>query len=90
MPRKKDIRKELVEQTGDESLLFADGFDSCIIGVWSFNDILRVVYDEDEVIRTLMKRDKMSHEEAHEFFEFNIRSAYVGPKTPYFTRTITE
>jgi hypothetical protein len=83
MPRKKDIRKKLVEQTGDKNLLFADGFDEAIVGVEA-GDVNRVAYDASKIIKILMKRDKMTYEEANEFYHFNIKGAYVGERTPLY------
>lgn len=87
MPKKKrDIRKELVEQTGDESLLFADGFDSCIVGVTEDNP-MKVVYNAEKIVKTIMKKDKMKQDEAWEYFYFNIAGAYVGERTPIYVTT---
>jgi hypothetical protein len=79
---KRDLRKALVEQTGDESLLFADGFDAAIIGSAVVNGTLCVVYDKERMIKQLMKT--MSFEEAHEYFDFNIQGANVGDNTPIY------
>jgi len=43
-----------------------------------------MVYSVKKVLEILMTRDGMSHEEAREFYEFNIVGAYVGPGTPVF------
>lgn len=62
----------------------ADGFDDAVIGiVRQFNQTI-VTYDQDKCIDILIKRDKMTHEEATEFFEFNVVGAYVGKGTPAF------
>ena len=82
MGRKRDIRKELVEQTGDESLLFADGFDSCIIGYALYNGVYKVVYDRAKILIELSKQ--MSFEESDEYFLYNIQNAYVGDRTPVY------
>ena len=66
----------------DPELLFADGYDDCIIGLTFREDKLVVLYSTLKVIDTLMK--DMSEEEAWEFFEFNIAGAYVGEHTPIF------
>jgi len=42
------------------------------------------VYDLDECVEILVRRDGMTHEEASEFLEFNTTCAYVGPYTPLF------
>ena len=56
--------------------LKADGFDSAIIGV----DVtsMRLIYSVQACIKVLMYRDKMSRDEAMEFFEFNTRGAFMG------------
>tara|TARA_R110000803_G_scaffold127116_2_gene194656 strand:+ start:5234 stop:5500 length:267 start_codon:yes stop_codon:yes gene_type:complete len=67
-------------------LVKADGFDKAIIGftqVWN-TECFVVVYDASVIIKELVQRDGMSHEEAVEFFEFNIQGAYVGKNTPMY------
>lgn len=77
------IRETLIEQYGDDELLFADGFDSCIIGVGvRCGKPNLVVYNRSAAIALLMKRDKMSMDEAEEFMDFNVIGAYVGERTP--------
>ena len=79
-----DIRQDLVDLYNDEELLFADGFDDCIIGVVSGLDIIyRVVYDTGKMISKLIS-DGMTAEEAEEYFDFNILGAYVGDRTPLY------
>jgi hypothetical protein len=43
-----------------------------------------VVYSRSKCIEVLITRDKMSKEEAEEFFDFNVEGAYMGEKTPIF------
>ena len=50
-------------------------------------DESKAVYDEDKVIKVLMERDGMNDVEAVEFFEFNIRGAYMGEQTPIYIKT---
>ncbi len=69
--------------TQDETLdnmLSADGFDEAILGV----DVPtgRVVYSIWRCLEVLQTRDQMTYEEAFEYFEFNVRDAYVGKHTP--------
>jgi hypothetical protein len=45
-----------------------------------------VVYDSAKVIDILIERDGMTHEEAEEFFSFNIEGAWVGEQTPVWLR----
>ena len=66
----------------------AEGFDSCIVGLaeaWDGDSrVPRIVYDALQMIDVLIERDGMTHEEAVEYFEFNIDGAYVGKSTPIF------
>jgi hypothetical protein len=70
----------------DEELLKIDGFDEAAIGtacIWRDNTRVDVlVYDGDEVVDILMKRDGMEMSEAIEYIEFNIEGAYMGERTP--------
>jgi len=71
----------------DREFLKADGYDDAILGVvWGqWNDERdRLAYDTEEILNILQKRDGMTHEEASEFFEFNIAGSYVGKQTPLF------
>ena len=57
----------------EEQLLKADGFDKAILGVGrrcSQPDL--IVYDYDKCCEILVKRDKMTYEEAVEFMEYNV------------------
>lgn len=86
-----EIREKLVETTGDEDLLFMDGFDDCIIGaVQRFGMGCVVCYDYDKVIRRLMKLGgrKTTYEDAVEYFEFNQIGAWLGEKTPCFLKVV--
>ena len=67
----------------DPELLFADGFDDCIIGM-TINDkgLAVVLYSEEQVIQSLAKQMPLT--EAIEYFDFNIKGAYVGDRTPIF------
>ena len=42
------------------------------------------VYDYDRCARVLMRRDKMSIEDAYEFMDFNVVGSWVGDRTPIF------
>jgi len=76
-------RESICDQTGEDGLLFADGFDDAIIGVGNrCGQPAVVAYDVSKVIDILMTRDGMSHEEATEFFDFNIGGAWMGELTP--------
>lgn len=74
--------KELLAKL-DPDLLFADGFDDCIIGMTINDKCLAVVlYSEERVIQKLA--EQMPLEQAIEYFDFNVKGAYVGDRTPVF------
>lgn len=64
--------------------LFMDGLDDAIIGVTvgQAGQKNLVVYDEDLIIKTLMKDEEFSEEECWDHYGFNIQGAYVGDDTP--------
>jgi hypothetical protein len=77
-------RAWLDEWGEDWGLLIADGFDAAILGVSDPCPSREacVVYDREQVIAILA--EQMSHEEAEEYFVFNVVGAWVGPNTPIF------
>jgi hypothetical protein len=68
--------------------LVADGFDGAIVGVvelFTTAGHLQVIcYDREACLRILVRRDRMSREDAEEYFTFNVEGAYVGEYTPAF------
>lgn len=74
---------DIVEQWADVDILKADGFDDCVLGYdYNWDGVIRLIYSVDKIIKKLVRRDKMDIDEAIEYFEFNMRGAYVGEKTP--------
>ena len=62
----------------DEEWLMADGLDDAFVGLahpWQAGRKPVAIYDYDKVINVFMERDGMSHEDAVEFFEFNVIGA---------------
>lgn len=43
-----------------------------------------VKYNAAQIIELLKSEDEMSHEDALEWFYFNIEGAYMGKTTPYY------
>jgi hypothetical protein len=86
-PSRRDLIEEQLKEENPKAL-FADGFDDAILGVSRRNghDSL-VAYSVAKCIGVLMERDKMSEEEANEFFDFNVIGSYVGDGTPVFIDT---
>jgi hypothetical protein len=75
----------------EEQLLKADGFDEAILGVGRrCGQPNLLVYDYHKCCEILVKRDKMTYEEAEEFMEFNVVGAWVGESTPIFVHTNKE
>ena len=62
----------LVLGSDEERMDYAEAF----LGVTD-DDPPRAVYSEEKVLDVLVKKDGMTYEEAIEFFDFNIRGAYI-------------
>lgn len=71
----------LLERFPDEDFLFADGFDSAIIGVEV--NTMRVIYNHDKIL-SILTNEGMTEEDAKERIGFIIQEEYVGEKTPIF------
>lgn len=66
-----------------DPMLTADGLDAAIIGIGQrCGQPDLVVYDIHKVIDILVERDGMTHDEAAEFFDFNIGGGWHGEGTP--------
>ena len=62
-----------------------DGYDSCIVGMVDPEGPL--IYDLDDLVGVAM-RDGMNKEEAEEYIDFNIVSAYIGSNTPIYMKKL--
>ena len=83
----KDKVKLLIEENPE--YLTADGFDDAIVGTAERFGMHKVVlYDTSKCIDILMKRDKMTEEEAIEFFYYNVVGSWMGEYTPAFAEII--
>jgi len=74
-----------MDQLGLENpeAMLADGFESAFLGVCRrFGQDSLAAYDYDKCIEILATN--MTHEEAVEFFDFNVIGAWVGDGTPVF------
>ena len=78
------IRERISEEYPDLLVMDPDYLDAAIIGVATRIGLEAVCYDKAKVIRLLMGHDKMSYEEALEYFEYNMQGAWVGEHTPVF------
>jgi hypothetical protein len=90
MPKRRlsELRQRCLDLAGDESILFADGYDAALIGIGWRDGIPIAVYDRQGVIAILCRRDGMTLEDADEFFEFNVAGAWLGDSTPIFVDCI--
>ena len=77
-------KEELWGILEQEECLLADGFDDAVIGI-SYGPDQVAIYDIGKVVEILS--EDMPHEDAVEFFEYNIAGTYLGPKTPMFVFT---
>jgi len=78
--------EQIIEWYPDEEFLSADGFEEALIGVVydKIKSVYLLVYSRAKCVEILIERDKMSKEEADEFFDFNVEGAYMGEKTPLY------
>lgn len=76
-------REEISEINPDA--LICDGFDEAIIGMAERPNLGPVVaYSVEKIIEILVTRDGMTHEEALEYYYYNIACAWMGEFTPVF------
>ena len=78
-----DQKREMLTEI-DEDILLADWFENVLIGYAEIFNKTIAMYDRDKCIKILIKRDKMTFEEAEEFFDFNVTGSYMGEYTPAF------
>ena len=76
----KQLLEGIVELYQEEEILAADGFDHAVIGIEESS--MRLIYSVGKCIEILMTEEDMSLEESMEYFDFNIKGAWVGDKTP--------
>ena len=82
-------RKDIIGLYADDEpeMLFADGYDSAIEGVVWDGERTRVVYRTESILKILMDRDKMTYDEASEYFDFNVAGSHMGVYTPLYLET---
>ena len=79
LKKQEELKSSIAE--ANELAMLVDGHDNALIG-WSTDG--KAIYRVSDIVETLMERDEMSHEEAMEYFDFNILGAYVGEYTPIY------
>jgi hypothetical protein len=81
--KKQDIQNYIFNYHNDAFLL-ADGYELAFLGCgYSFNGSC-AIYDMGICLEILMQRDRMTYDEAEEFFEYNVLGAFVGDRMPVF------
>ena len=71
-----------MEVLAEEECLTADGFDAALVGC-TYGANVVAVYDIQRMIEVLVN-EGMDHDDAVEFLEYNVVSAYLGEK-PHYT-----
>lgn len=77
-----------MEVLAEEECLTADGFDDALVGC-TYGANVVAVYDIQRMIEVLVN-EGMEHDDAVEFLEYNVVSAYLGDKTPLYVNFVTE
>ena len=77
--------KEILKTFPDTEAIKVDDFDSCVIGYDYAND--KLIYSMQSMIDLCLERD-MEHQDALDYLNHNVWSAWVGHKTPIFNYDI--
>jgi len=86
-PKRAAIQEE-IENIGIDSIVLLDGFDDAILGMINpTSDNPAVAYSVRLIVEELIEQG-MDHEEAYEYFDFNISSAHMGPNTPVYVNDV--
>mgnify|MGYP003133942117 CR=1 FL=1 len=77
-----ELTKEVIDHLAENAVIL-EGLNDCVVGVINTcREQGILLYDTTKIIEKL-ERD-MSHEEALEYFAYNIRGAYFGEGSPVF------
>lgn len=74
--------REQLDQAYD-NLMYADGHDNAILGVTRTDDGIVVVYSVYEILCNFVAMG-MTREDAVEYYDYNVKQAYMGPQTPIY------
>jgi hypothetical protein len=81
----KQVLNKIIHTYPDEQFLKVDGLDNAVIGVEEYE--MRLVYSVDKCIEIFMTQG-MEYDEALEFFDYNVRGAWMGDKTPIWVKLL--
>lgn len=79
MKRMTNLLQKIINSLGDENTLIADGFEDAVLGIDTISN--RVIYSVTKCIEVLVSQG-MDYEEAFEYFDYNVKGAYMGELTP--------
>jgi hypothetical protein len=84
------MRKEIEEYCREvgANTLFAEGFDSAIIGLVRCLNSYKVLYDTEKIISMLREETNSTKKQAREYFLINIAGSDLGEETPVFLENI--
>lgn len=80
------MMQKIMEAYPDDVFLKANGFDDAIIGVDEGS--MRLIYSESKCIDILQNEHDMTLIDAIEYFDFNVKGAYMGEGTPIWCSDI--
>lgn len=76
--------RETIDEIAEGAIVM-DGFDDCIIGISEeFGQEPRIVYSKGRIVEKLVKTGHMTHDEAEEYYYFNMVGGYFGERNPIF------
>lgn len=81
-------QEHLMEILEEEECLTADGFDDALVGCTYGSNVV-AVYDINKMVEVLI-HEGMDYDDAVEFLDYNVVSAYMGEKTPLYINFVTE
>lgn len=92
-PLSPDALERLEERLEGSGALFMEpraSYDRAIAGIAERINLSVVAYDRQQVIKVLMEDSGMDHDEACEFYEFNIAGAWLGEGTPVYLDSLRD
>ena len=81
-----ELTERVAEALDEEEITLADGFADAFLGIGRQFDRPIAVYSRRKCIEILMHT--MDEEQAEEYFEFNLASAWIGETTPIYLEEI--
>jgi hypothetical protein len=83
-----ELTERVAEALDEEEITLADGFADAFLGIGRQFSKPIAVYSRRKCIEVLMR--DMDEEQAEEYFEFNLASAWVGESTPIYLEELKE